>query len=218
MADVGGDLVSTLTSPRTAETYRRIIAEAEAAGSDRVAQIERARAVFYRGFVAEAIDRFYRTQKLMDSSGRPNGGLLTGEDLARFSATVEPTTSFAYRGLEVHKTASWGQGPAFLQSLSVLAGFDLDALDPQGDAFVHHVVEAMKLAYADREVFYGDPRFVDVPLAALLGEANAKQRRALVAEIASLEQRPKQEWKDLGNGVKFWQAPWDPPADFASKP
>jgi gamma-glutamyltranspeptidase/glutathione hydrolase len=179
-------------TPQIAATYRRIVAEAQSAGSDRVAQIERAREAFYRGFVAEAVDRFYASEELMDSTGRRNRGVLRGRDFANFRATVEPTTSFAYRELRVHKTGPWGQGPALLQALSLLAGFDLDTLDPAGDAFVHTLVECMKLAYADREVFYGDPRFVDVPLAALLSDANACKRRALVDEVASLEQRPSE--------------------------
>jgi gamma-glutamyltranspeptidase/glutathione hydrolase len=179
-----------ITSPQIAATYRRIIAAAESAGTDRVAQIERARESFYRGFVADAIDRFYASQKLMDSTGRRHGGVLRGDDLARFEATVEPTTAFVYRGLRVHKTGPWGQGPAFLQSLSLLDGFDLAAMDPSGDAFVHTLVECMKLAYADREVFYGDPRFVEVPLEALLAPDNVRCRRALVGDTASLDQRP----------------------------
>jgi gamma-glutamyltranspeptidase / glutathione hydrolase len=179
-------------TPQIAATYRNILAEAESAGNDRVAQIERARESFYRGFVAEALDRFYATQELMDSTGRRNRGLLRGQDLANFHASVEPTTSYVYRGLRVHKTGPWGQGPAFLQALSLLEGFDLDALDPAGDAFVHTLVECMKLAYADREAFYGDPRFVDVPLATLLSADNARRRRALVGETASLEQRPSE--------------------------
>jgi gamma-glutamyltranspeptidase/glutathione hydrolase len=178
------------STPRIAATYRRIVAEAESAGRDRVVQIERARETFYRGFVADAVDRFYASQELMDSTGQRNRGVLCGDDLASFRATVEPTTSFVYRGLRVHKTGPWGQGPAFLQSLSLLDGFDLAALDPAGDAFVHTLVECMKLAYADREVFYGDPRFVDVPLATLLSDENARCRRALVNDTASLEQRP----------------------------
>src|SRR5262249_754760 len=107
-----------------------------------------------------------------------------------FAATVEPTTSYVYRGLRVHKTGPWGQGPAFLQTLALLDGFDLDATDPGGDAFVHTLVEYMKLAYADREVFYGDPRFVAVPLETLLAAENVRARRALVGDAASLEQRP----------------------------
>ncbi len=179
-----------MTSPRIAETYRRIIAEAEGAGTDRVAQIERARAVFYRGFVAAAIDEFYATEELMDSTGERRGGLLSGDDLAAFSATVEPTVWRRYRGLTVHKTGPWGQGPALLQSLALLDELDLDAMDPSGDAFVHTVVECMKLAYADREVFYGDPKFVDVPIAELISAAHARARRPLIAETASLDMRP----------------------------
>src|SRR5262249_49156413 len=180
------------TSPQIAATYRRIIGEAESAGSDRVAQIQRARESFSRGFVAEAVDRFYTSQELIDSTGRRNRGVLRGDDLAAFRATVEPTASFLYRGLCVHKTAPWGQGPAFLQSLSLLDGFDVGALDPAGDAFVHTLVECMKLSYADREVFYGDPRFVDVPLATLLSAENVRRRRALIGDKASLEQRPSE--------------------------
>jgi gamma-glutamyltranspeptidase/glutathione hydrolase len=126
----------------------------------------------------------------MDSTGRRHGGLLSGNDLAGFRATVEPTLIRRYRGLDVHKTGPWGQGPAFLQSLALLAQFDLDAMDPQGDAFIHTVVECMKLAYADREVFYGDPNHVDVPIDVLLSEANARQRRVLVGEAASLGFHP----------------------------
>src|SRR5262249_41143698 len=123
------------TSPLIAATYRRIIAEAESAGSDRVAQIERARESFYRGFVAEAIDRVDTSRELMDSTGRRNRAGLRADDRAAFQATVEPTASFVYRGLRVHKTGPWGQGPALLQTLSLLDGFDLGAFEPNGDAF-----------------------------------------------------------------------------------
>jgi gamma-glutamyltranspeptidase / glutathione hydrolase len=179
-----------LRTPTTAATYRRILAEAAAAGSDRDAQIERARDVFYRGFVAEAIDRFYRTAELMDSTGRRNGGLLAADDLARYRARIEPTVSRRYRGLEVHKTGPWAQGPVLLQALALLEGFDLDALEPTGERFAHTVVECLKLAYADREVFYGDPDVVDVPLATLLSDDYAAARRKLIGEDASPSMRP----------------------------
>jgi gamma-glutamyltranspeptidase/glutathione hydrolase len=177
-------------TPRIAETYRRILIEAEAAGPDRVAEIEAARRAFYRGFVAEAIDRFYRTAELMDSTGRRHGGLLTGEDLARFAATTEPTTWYDYHDVRLHKTGPWGQGPVFLQILALLKGFDLAAMDPMGDAFVHTLVECIKLAYADREVFYGDPAFNDVPIGTLLSDDYNDGRRCLVSDEASLELRP----------------------------
>jgi gamma-glutamyltranspeptidase/glutathione hydrolase len=179
-----------LRTPTTAATYRRILAEAAAAGSDRDAQIERARDVFYRGFVAEAIDRFYRTSELMDSTGRRNGGLLAADDLARYRARIEPTVSRRYRGLDVHKTGPWAQGPVLLQALALLEGFDLDALEPAGERFAHTVVECLKLAYADREVFYGDPDVVDVPLATLLSDDYAARRRKLIGEDASPSMRP----------------------------
>jgi gamma-glutamyltranspeptidase/glutathione hydrolase len=179
-----------LRTPLIASVYRRIVAEATAAGADRELQIETARDAFYRGFVAEAIDRFYRTAELVDSTGRRNPGLLKGEDLARYQASVEPTVSRSYRGLRVHKTGPWGQGPVLLQTLALLEGFDLDAMDPVGEEFVHTVVECMKLTYADREVFYGDPVFVDVPLETLLSEEYAARRRRLVGDDASLAMRP----------------------------
>src|SRR5580704_9034932 len=122
-----------MRTPQIAATYRRILQEAAAAGTDRVAQIERARDVFYRGFVAEAIDRFYRTAGLMDSTGRRNAGLLRADDLARYRATIEPTVSRRYRGLDVHKTGPWGQGPVLLEALALLEGFDLDAMEPAGE-------------------------------------------------------------------------------------
>jgi gamma-glutamyltranspeptidase / glutathione hydrolase len=181
---------SLLRTPGTAATFRRIVREAEAAGGDRDRQIEAARNAFYRGFVAEAVDRFYRTAELVDSSGRPHGGLLRADDLARFSARKEATVSRDYHGVTVHKTGPWGQGPALLETLGLLEGFDIGAMDPIGADFVHTVVECMKLAYADREVFYGDPDFVDVPLETLLSKSYADERRRLVGETASRDLVP----------------------------
>ena len=179
-----------LRTPTIAAAYRRILAEAAAAGPDRDAQIEKARDAFYRGFVAEAIDRFYRSSALMDSTGRRNGGLLTADDLARYRARLEPTVSRRYFGLDVHKTGPWAQGPVLLQALALLEGFDLDTMEPAGERFAHTVVECLKLAYADREVFYGDPDVVDVPLATLLSDDYAAARRKLIGEAASALMRP----------------------------
>jgi gamma-glutamyltranspeptidase/glutathione hydrolase len=181
---------SLLRCPGIAATYRRIVREAEAAGGNRERQIEAARDAFYRGFVAQAVDRFYRTAELVDSSGRPHGGLLTADDMSRFSAREEATVSRDYHGVTVHKTAPWGQGPALLQTLALLEGFDTDAMDPAGAEFVHTVVECMKLSYADREVFYGDPDFVDVPLEILLSGRYAEERRKLVSDTASRDLVP----------------------------
>ncbi|MFC7555452.1 gamma-glutamyltransferase [Pseudoroseomonas wenyumeiae] len=166
------------------------MAEAEAAGADRERQIEAARSTFYRGFVAEAVDDFYRTAELMDSSGRRHGGLLRADDFARYEARVERTVSRDYAGVTVHKTGPWGQGPVLLQTLRLLEGYDIAGMDPAGERFVHTVVECMKLSYADREVFYGDPDASDVPLETLLSREYADRRRALVGETASLDLTP----------------------------
>jgi gamma-glutamyltranspeptidase/glutathione hydrolase len=149
-----------------AATWRRILDESGG-------EIDKARDVFYRGFVAEAI------------AGA--GSLLTGDDLAGWQARVEPPVEREYRGWRVAKTGPWGQGPVFLQQLALLDGFDLDARDAD---FVHVVVECAKLAFADREAWYGDPGFVDAPLEELLSAEYADERRKLVSDEASGDLRP----------------------------
>jgi gamma-glutamyltranspeptidase / glutathione hydrolase len=171
-----------------AATYRRVLAEA--GDGSREGQIERARAAWYRGFVAEAIDRFCHHEKVLDSSGRRHGGVLTGEDLARWDAPVEAPVAFDYRDWTVMKGGPWSQGPVLLQTLALLQGFDLDDLDPLGPDFVHIVAECWKLAFADREAWYGDPDFVDVPMRTLLSAAYNDARRKLIGGRASLELRP----------------------------
>ncbi|SFA84374.1 gamma-glutamyltranspeptidase / glutathione hydrolase [Rhizobium sp. NFR07] len=176
-----------MRNPGIAATYRRIIEEAQSAGSDRVVQIEAARSAFYRGFVAEAIDRFYRMAELFDTSGRCNGGLLRGDDLAGWTATREKTLSVEFRGMRVHKTGPWGQGPVFLQQLQLLSQFDLDGLDTMSAEYVHTVVESAKLCFADREAFYGDPDASDIPMDILLSSEYARERAKLIGRDASLE-------------------------------
>ncbi|HEX2136754.1 MAG TPA: gamma-glutamyltransferase family protein [Microvirga sp.] len=181
---------SLFRNPTLADTYERILREAEAAGSDRERQIERARQVWSAGFVAEAIDRFCRTQEVMDVSGRPHRGVLTGHDMAGFKATVEAPVAYDYGRYTVLKPGPWSQGLVTLQQLAILKGFDLDGLDPAGPEFIHLQVEAAKLAFADRDTFYGDPAFVDVPTATLLSDSYNENRRKLIAEKASMELRP----------------------------
>jgi gamma-glutamyltranspeptidase / glutathione hydrolase len=182
-----GTLVS---NPALAATYARVLKEAESAGGDRVSQIERARKSWSHGFVAEAIDRFCRTQNVLDTSGKPHRGVLTGSDMARWTPRVEAPLTYDYGRYTVCKTGPWGQGPVMLQQLALLKGFDLDRLDPAGPDFIHLQVECAKLAYADREAFYGDPDFVEVPTATLLSEAYNAERRKLAGATASLELRP----------------------------
>ena len=146
-----------------ASTYRQVLAESGG-------EPEAAREVFYRGFVAEAIDGF----------SREHGGLLDGDDLASWRASVEPPVTRGYHGWEVSKTGPWGQGPVFLQQLALLDGFELG--EREGPDFVHTVVECAKLAFADREAWYGDG---DVPLDDLLSAAYVDERRKLVSDEAS---------------------------------
>lgn len=189
----GGNLPvagSLFRNPQMAATYRRILAEAEAGGGDRVAEIERARKAWSQGFVAEAIDTFCRTQELMDVTGTPHRGVLSGQDMARWQASVEAPASYDYGRYTVQKPGAWCQGIATLQQLALLKGFDLDGLDPAGPDFIHLQIEAAKLAFADRDTFLGDPDFVDVPLDIMLSEAYNIERRKLITDRASHDQRP----------------------------
>ena len=173
-----------------ADTYERILREAADAGGDRVKQIERARQVWSQGFVAEAVDKFCRTQKVMDVTGTPHGGLLTGADMARWQAHVEAPLTFDYGRYTVCKAGVWSQGPVLLQQLALLRGYDLDGMDPTGPQFIHLQVECAKLAFADREAFYGDPDFVKVPIDTLLSEKYNSERRKLISNKASMDLRP----------------------------
>jgi gamma-glutamyltranspeptidase / glutathione hydrolase len=160
-------------NPALAATYRRIMDESR--GGTREEELERARSLFYEGFVAEEIDRFVADE----------GGLLTGDDLAAWRPTFEAAAAFEYRGLTVCKTGPWGTGPAALQQLSLLQGFDLGEVSEA--ELVHVVVECAKLAFADRDALYGD---ADVRLDILLSDEYANERRSLVTDEASDEYRP----------------------------
>jgi gamma-glutamyltranspeptidase/glutathione hydrolase len=162
-----------------AQTYERIVAEAETGSNDRAAQIEAARRAFYEGFVAEAIAEFCAKE-----------GFLSGDDMAGWRATIEDPVSLGYGRYEVFKCGPWTQGPVFLQQLGLLDGSGLAGMAHLGADHIHTVVECAKLAFADRESYYGDPRFVDVPVAALLDPAYSAERRALVGAQASRELRP----------------------------
>jgi gamma-glutamyltranspeptidase / glutathione hydrolase len=181
---------SLFANPALAATYRRILAEAEAASGDRDEQIEAARRIFYEGFVAEAIADFLASADVMDVTGRPHRGLLGYADMAAWRPQLEEPLTFEAYGLTVCKTAPWGQGPVFAQQLALLGGFDLAAMGPGRADFVHTVVECAKLAFADREAWYGDPDYADVPVKALLSAGYADARRALIGPQASADLIP----------------------------
>ena len=161
-------------NPALAATYRRIVEESR--GGSREDEIERARRLFYEGFVAEEIDRFVAAE----------GGLLAGDDLAAWEATLEAPATLEYRGLTVCKTQPWATGPVALQQLALLRGYDLAELSEA--ELVHVVTECAKLAFADRDALYGDG--ADVRLDILLSEEYASERRELIGEEASSEHRP----------------------------
>jgi gamma-glutamyltranspeptidase/glutathione hydrolase len=173
-----------------AATYRRVLAEAEAAGQDREKQIEAARHAFYAGFVAETIAAYVASNEVMDVTGEPHRGLLTHADLATWRARLEMPVTYDYDGLTICKTRPWGQGPVFPQQLALLDGFDLAAMEPGSAGFIHTVVECAKLAFADREAWYGDPDFTDVPVSTLLSAEYADDRRKLIGDEASADLRP----------------------------
>jgi gamma-glutamyltranspeptidase/glutathione hydrolase len=177
-------------NPTLAATYERLLKEAESAGGDRLRQIERARQSWSHGFVADAIDAFCRTTEAMDTSGVPHRGLLTGDDIGAWTPHSEAPVSYDYGRFTVCKAGFWSQGPVLLQQLALLKGFDLDKLDPAGADFIHLQVECAKLAFADRDSFYGDPAFVAVPGEVLLSDVYNDERRRLVGDRASLELRP----------------------------
>ena len=173
-------------NPGLAATYQRICDEA--VGGNREARIDAARRAWYQGFVAETVGQFFAGEPVLDASGRRHRGLLTADDFADWTASIEAPLAYAYNGHTVLKCGAWSQGPAFLQQLALLKGFDLAAMDPLGAEFAHTVIECAKLAFADREAYYGD--VPDVPLAHLLSDAYNDERRDLVTGEANLELRP----------------------------
>ena len=167
------------------------MAEAErGAGGGREAGIHAARDVFYRGRVAEIIDRFAQTE-VADEDGQRDTGFLRGDDLARYQGSIGDALSIESMGATIHKCGPWTQGPVFLQQTRLVEGIDLDGLRAGDADALHHWIECAKLAFADREACYGDPDFAAVPLDELLSTKYAEERRALVdPESASLEIRP----------------------------
>ena len=166
-------------NPAIGATYERIIRESSGAGT-REARIEAAHDAWYKGFVAEAIGRYFAAEPMLDTSGERHRGLLTAEDCARWTPQYGPPARYDYGQHTVLKCGPWSQGPVFLQQLALLKGVPVDAMDPLGADFVHTLAEVKKLAYADREAFYGDPDLVQVPLETLLSDSYNDARRKLI--------------------------------------
>ncbi len=174
-----GDIIK---NPALAQVFRRLLdAEAGAKNRGREAAIDAARDCFYRGEIAREIVKWSDAK----------GGLLQASDLAQFTTRFEEPVSADYRGFTVHKCQPWSQGPVFLQQLRLLEGFDLRAMGHNSAAYIHCLVEAAKLAFADREAYYADPEFAEVPMEGLLSRKYTDLRRSLIdPEHASMDLRP----------------------------
>ncbi len=164
--------------PELANTFRMLIA-AERGAAHREAGLEAARRRFYEGDIAEAMARFSAEQ----------GGLLTGEDLANFRVGHEAPARVSYGDFEVFACGAWCQGPMIPMTLQILSGYDLKELGHNSADYLHIVAEALKLAFADRDKFIGDPDFVAVPLDGLISADYAATRRALLD--------PQRAWAEM---------------------
>jgi gamma-glutamyltranspeptidase/glutathione hydrolase len=172
---------TSLANPALADTLDLLVDAERRAGPDRAAGLAAARDAFYRGEPATVMERFAQEQ----------GGVLDKEDVAAYAARVEPAVRLDYAGLTVWKCPPWSNGPLLLQALALLEPGWLRAAGHNSADYLHAVIEALKLAFADRERYYGDPRHVDVPLDALLSPGYAACRRPLIDPArASLELRP----------------------------
>ncbi|MBI3281507.1 MAG: gamma-glutamyltransferase [Acidobacteria bacterium] len=173
-----GDLVRYQPLGRTLEALVKV--EKKKRGN-RAKKIEAVRDFFYKGEIARKIADF----------SQANGGLISYEDLAKFRAEIDQPRSTTFHGFDVHKTSFWAQGPVMLQALNILEGFDLRAMGHNSPEYLHTLVEAVKLAFADRDRYYGDPKFSKIPEEILLSKDYAAERRKLIdAAHASMEHRP----------------------------
>ncbi len=167
--------------PILAKTLRELVAVEKKTKGNRTKKLHAVRDYFYKGSIAKRIADF----------NEKNGGLISYEDMANFKATVDDAVTGTYRGYEIHKTGFWTQGPVMVQALNILEGFDLKAMGHNSPEYLHTVVEAVKLAFADRDQYYGDPRFSKIPAETLLSKDYATERRKLIdPKHANMEHRP----------------------------
>ncbi|MGQ9364908.1 gamma-glutamyltransferase family protein [Azospirillum sp. ST 5-10] len=169
-----------LCNPALAGTYEHLAAAERAAGGSRERGLRAVFDAFYKGDVAREIVAFVQER----------GGLLERSDFDAFAIPVEDSPSTTFGGVTLHKCGPWTQGPAVLQALAILKRFDLRAMGHNSADYLHVLIETIKLAFADREQYYGDPRQVAVPLEVLLSDAYAAGRAALVGAAADREIRP----------------------------
>ena len=167
--------------PDLARTLRQMAAAEKDAPGSREVKLRAVHDFFYKGSIARRIAAFNEV----------NGGLITYEDLANFKAETDEPRTTTYRGYTINKPGFWTQGPVMIEALNILEGFDLKKMGHNSPDYLHTVIEAMKLAFADRDRYYGDPKFSKIPEETLLAKSYAAERRRLIdPEHASLESRP----------------------------
>src|SRR5271156_3106908 len=169
--------------PNLARTLRGMAAaekKALASGASRAAGIDAVADYFYRGDIARRIDAF----------SKANGGLLRYEDMAAFKLQPEEALSTDYHNYKVYKPGFYTQGPAMLETLNMLEGYDLRSMGNNSAEYIHTLTEALKLAYADRDTYYGDPKFNNIPADTLLSKAYAAERRKQIGHTASMDFLP----------------------------
>lgn len=171
--------------PKLAETYERLVREAQTRVSGRSAEIDAAIDIWYRGFVAQEIDLYYRTEKVRDTSGEKNGGLLRYDDMANWRPTIESPLMLDFGRYTVAKCGFWSQGPVFLQQLGMLRHAQLEKHPPYTAGFVHRIAEAAKLAMADRMAWYGSaPGALNEVQMALLSDEYLRTRGSTIGAQA----------------------------------
>lgn len=168
--------------PDLARTLRAIVtAEKAGLNNNRHVGLLAARDYFYKGPVAKRIGDYMQN----------HGGLLAAEDFTRFHARVGSPVKADYRGYQVYKARFWTQGPALVETLNMIEGYELKAMGHNSPDYIHTLTESLKLALADRDRYYGDPDFVKIPMTELLSKSYARLRRSLIdKERASWDQRP----------------------------
>ena len=192
-----------LKNPALAQTFQYLVDAEQASKSTREAGLQAAHHAFYQGAVAQEIAAYAKSRD----------GLLTAQDLAQFQAPIEPTAHIDFEGVTLHKCGPWNQGPALLQALSILKQFDLRAMGHNTARYLHTVIEAINLAWADREQFYGDPNFLKVPLTTLLSDRYGATRATLITDTANPALRPGDPWHNralLPTADRLGGAAWGP--------
>lgn len=180
-AELHRELVVLSMRRNLARTFRRLIKVEQAnAARGRAQGIQAARDFFYQGEIANEMVSFCQEQ----------GGLLTMEDLADFQVKIEPPAIGSYKGIDVYTCGHWCQGPVTIETLHILEGHDLKGMGHNSADYLHTLIEALKLAFADREAYYGDPDFVEVPLDGLLSKAYAADRRGAMDGLRACPEMP----------------------------